>query len=346
MGCGEDDDTGVQEELKKLAINDHDSASPEIVSKNADTQDSPTGEVNDSDATIPNDLPRISKFVQSHPRELIIGDPSEKARDEDIEIVDPSTKAPKKKIVTRGGKVKQTAQKKLVSPTAEPTDEQMEEQNPEENTIGGNEEPERAIQGDETNEGNTAENQQTLEPSTRKFPRTRSETQNVEASATQISKEKRSGKTPETVAESRRKNFHETPVTPRTTRDQSDYVSPFTIHPRKSASKSFSSNSEVISLLENLKQHIMLIEDCLMMTMSPAQQSSFIEKRNLLVPLEPKNNENTYQKELRSEPIGPTTGTEATPTFSSQPKDKGKAPATEEAYEEDDEETEEEVDPE
>nr|XP_027109247.1 uncharacterized protein LOC113729117 [Coffea arabica] len=160
------------------------------------------------------------------------------------------------------------------------------------------------------NEGNIAENQQTLEPSTRKSPRTRTEAQNVGSSATQTSKRKRSGKDPvsqpETVAESRRKNFHETPVTPRTPRDQSDYISPFTIHPRKSASKSLSSNSEVVSLLEDLKQH----------------------------------------KEPRPEPTGPTTGTEATPASSSKPKDKGKAPATEEAYEEDDEETEEEVYPE
>nr|XP_027093661.1 uncharacterized protein LOC113714064 [Coffea arabica] len=236
-------------------------------------------------------------------------------RDEDIEIVEPSTEAPKKKIVTRGGKVKQTAQRKKVSPTAEPSDMQTEEHNSEGNTVGGNKEPDRATQDDETvtrssgkrkrtNEGNIAENQQTPEPSTRKSPRTRTEPQNVGSSATQTSKGKRSGKDPETVAESRRKNFHETSVTPRTPRDQSDYVSPFTIHPRKSASK------------------------------------------NLLVPPIPENNENANQKEPRPEPTGPTTGTEATPASSSQPKDKGKAPATEEAYEEDDEETEEEVAPE
>nr|XP_027127763.1 nucleolar and coiled-body phosphoprotein 1-like [Coffea arabica] len=353
-------------------------------------------------------------------------------RDEDIEIVEPSTQAPKKKIVTRGGKVKQTAQRKLVTPTAEPSDEQMEEQNSEGNIVGGNEEPEQATQGDETitrtsgkrkrtarrkstpqskkkqsadssvdqqDKGNIVENQQTPEPSTRKSPRTRSEAQNVGASATQTSKGKRSGKNPvsqpvteptslpkfiddepkdrfelfllkistdsrrklsygkfltpifahfeipfsekspkdsastvfskayferknlkffdghwcykETVAESIRKNFHEIPVTPRTSRGQSDYVSPFTIHPRKSISKSFSSNSEVISLLEDLKHHVSLIED-----------------------------------EPRPEPTGKTTGTEATPASNSQPKDKGKAPATEEAYEDDDEETEEEEDPE
>nr|XP_027062807.1 nucleoplasmin-like [Coffea arabica] len=76
--------------------------------------------------------------------------------------------------------------------------------------------------------------------------------------------------------------------------------------------------------------------------MTSDQQSSFIEKRNLLVPPIPENNVN----EPRSVPTGPTTGTETTPASSSQPKDKGKAPATEEAYEDDDEETEEEEDPE
>ncbi|XP_027168756.1 nucleolar and coiled-body phosphoprotein 1-like [Coffea eugenioides] len=324
-------------------------------------------------------------------------------RDEDIEVVEPPPVAPKKKIVTRGDKVKQTAQRKLVTPTAESSDEQMEGQNSEWNIAGGNEEPEQVTQGDETvtrssakrkrtakrksiphskkkqsadpsddqqNVGNTTGSQQIPEPSTRKSPRTRTEAQNVGASATQTSNRKRSGKNPvsqpfllkistdsrrklsygrfltpifahfeipfsgkspkdsassvfskayferknltffeghwcykETVAESRRKNFHETPVTPRTPRDQSDFVSPFTIHPRKSASRSFASNSEVISLLEDLKQHVLLIEE------------------------------------------GPTTGAETTLASSSQPKDKSKAPTTEESDEDSDEETEEEEDP-
>ncbi|XP_027155605.1 nucleolar and coiled-body phosphoprotein 1-like [Coffea eugenioides] len=261
-------------------------------------------------------------------------------RDEDIEIVEPPPVAPKKKSVTRGGKVKQTAQRKLDIPTAESSDEQLEEQSSEENIAGGNEEPEQAVRGDKAvtrssakrkrsakrkstpqskkkqsadpsddqqNEGNTTGSQKTPEPSTRKSPRTRTEAQNVEASATQTSNRKRSGKDPvsqpETVAESRRKNFHETPITPRTPHDQSDFVSPFTIHPRKSASRSFASNSEVISLLEVLKQHVLLIEE------------------------------------------GPTTGAETTLASSSQPKDKGKAPATEESDENSDEETEEEEDP-
>nr|XP_027118447.1 uncharacterized protein LOC113735648 [Coffea arabica] len=118
--------------------------------KDTDTQDSPAGEVNDRDTTTPNDLPRTWKFIHNHPRELIIGDPSEK----------------------------------------------MEGQNYEGNIVGGNEEPEQATQGDETDEGNIIENQQTPEPFTRKSPRTRTEAQNVEASATQTSNRKRSGKAP------------------------------------------------------------------------------------------------------------------------------------------------------
>nr|XP_027103027.1 polycystic kidney disease protein 1-like 3 [Coffea arabica] len=303
-------------------------------------------------------------------------------RDEDIEIVEPPPVAPKKKIVTRG-KVKQTAQRKLVTPTAKSSDKQMEGQNSEGNIVGGNEEPEQATQGDETvtrssgkrkrtgkrrstpqskkkqsadpsvdqqDEGNITENQQTPESFTRKNllvppipennanvhgkeprPESTGPTTGTETTPASSSQPKDKGKAPateeayedddeeteeeedpeQTVAESRRKNFHETPATPRTPRDQSDCVSPFTIHPRKSASKSFASNSEVISLLEDLKQHVLLIED-----------------------------------EPRPESTGPTTGTETTPASSSQPKDKGKAPAIEEAYEDDDEETEEEEDPE
>nr|XP_027062892.1 proteoglycan 4-like [Coffea arabica] len=275
-------------------------------------------------------------------------------RDEDIEILEPPPVAPKKKIATRGCKVKETAQRKLNIPTAESSDEQLEGQNSEENIVGGNEEAEQTVQGDKAvtrssakrkrsakrkstpqskkkqsadpsndqqNEGNTTGSQKTPEPSTRKSPRTRTEAQNIEASATQTSNRKRSGKDPvsqpETVAESRRKNFHEIPVTPRTPRDQSGFVSPFTIHPRKSASRSFASNSEVISLLEDLKQHVLLIEEV------------------------PESNVN----EPRTEPTGPTTSTETTPASSSQPKDKGKAPATEESDEDSDEETEEEEDP-
>nr|XP_027071944.1 VID27-like protein [Coffea arabica] len=110
-------------------------------------------------------------------------------RDEDIEIMEPPPVAPKKKSVTRGGKVKQTAQRKLDIPTAESYDEQLEEQSSEENIAGGNEEPEQAVRGDKAVTRSSAKRK-------RKSPRTRTEAQNVEASATQTSNRKRSGKNP------------------------------------------------------------------------------------------------------------------------------------------------------
>ena len=154
----------------------------------------------------------------------------------------------------------------------------------------------------------------------------------------------------ESVLEFRTKSRHETPVTPRTPRDQSKFVSPFTIHPRKSSAQPSSSNSEVISLLEDLKQHILLLKDGLMMTMSLEQQTIFIDKKNMLVPPISQEDENVHQEEPRTEPTEPTEQTPHTePTSeihvsSSQPLDKGKRPTTEDS--DDDEETEEkEVDP-
>nr|XP_027096003.1 protein IWS1 homolog [Coffea arabica] len=79
-------------------------------------------------------------------------------------------------------------------------------------------------------------------------------------------------------------------------------------------------------------------------------ESTFIEKRNLLVPPIPEFNESTHKKEPRPQPTEHTPGTKATPeahASSSQPKDKGKAPVTVETTEDDDDdETEDEVDPE
>ena len=69
------------------------------------------------------------------------------------------------------------------------------------------------------------------------------------------------------------------------------------------------------------------------------------------MPSTPVNNEHAYQKEPRTEPTEHTPGTEDTPeahASSSQPKNKGKAPISEEVTEVDAEDTEEEdhVDPE
>ncbi|XP_071920638.1 uncharacterized protein [Coffea arabica] len=113
-----------------------------------------------------------------------------KLRDEDIEIVDPPPVASKRKKVTRRGIVKETAQRKLVIPSPESSDEQMERQISEGNIAGGIEEPEQATQE------NITESQPTPEPPVRKSPRTRTETQNAGASGTQTSKGTRSGKNP------------------------------------------------------------------------------------------------------------------------------------------------------
>nr|XP_027088664.1 RNA polymerase II degradation factor 1-like [Coffea arabica] len=378
---------GVQEELKKLTISNQGTTSSENDSKEGENQNSPVREDNDRDTTIPNDLPRACKFVQNHPKELIIGDPSEKVRtrsssrqlidnfalvshfepknivdalkdenwilameeelnqfkrnkvwilvvrpqdhpiigtklrDEDIEIVEPSTKASKKKSTNQGGKAKQTAQRKRDAPTVEPSDEQMEEHHSEENPVSRNEEEieepthaevtvtkspgkrKRSTQKRSSAQSNAekiAEDQYTPEPSTRKSPRTTSEVQNTESSVKQTAKRKRSARAPETQPAK-----EPTPL-PKFIDDE--------------ARDRF-------------------------------ELSFFNEKRNLLVPLISEFNENAHQKEPRPQPTEHTPGTEATPeahASSSQPKDKGKAPITEKETEEDDEETEEEdhVDPE
>ena len=136
----------------------------------------------------------------------------------------------------------------------------------------------------------------------------------------------------------RTKSHHETPVTPKLPRDQSQYVSPFFIHPRKSSTQPTSSNHEVVSLLEELKQHILLLEDGLMVTMPSEQQATFLDKRNLFMPRVLQNDEHVHQKEPHTEstpvPQDKMPQTESTPEVhvsSSQPtpydpstSDKGK----------------------
>ena len=73
-------------------------------------------------------------------------------RDEEVEIVEPSTRASKKRTGTRGGKMKQPAKKKQNAPTVNPSPEQMEEHQTEEQN---------------------AEDRQTPQPSTRKSVRIR-----------------------------------------------------------------------------------------------------------------------------------------------------------------------------
>ena len=57
----------------------------------------------------------------------------------------------------------------------------------------------------------------------------------------------------ESILEFRTKSRHETPVTSRPPKYQSQFVLPFTIHPRRSSTQPSSSNHEVISLLKKLK---------------------------------------------------------------------------------------------
>nr|XP_027083557.1 nucleolar protein dao-5-like [Coffea arabica] len=269
-------------------------------------------------------------------------------RDEDIEILEPPPVAPKKKTITRSGKVKQTAQRKLDIQTAESSDEQLDGQNSEENIVGRNEEPEQADQGDKTvtrssakrkrsakrkstpqskkkqsadptddqqNEENTTGSKKTPEPSTRKSPRTRSEAQNVEASATQTPSKKRSGKDPVSQP------VEEPTPLPKFIDDEAR------------------DRFELVSQKGFITQRLIIPYEFRKLDLES------VVKLNLLVPPIPETNEAAHQKEPRTEPTRPTTGDETTPASSSQPKDKGKAPVTEEASEDSDEETEEEEDP-
>ena len=77
--CCEDNDVSVQERFKKLTIQDEENAPLEEKSKEDDFQENQALEENDKGVSIPKDLPKVWKFVQNHPKELIIGDSSEKS---------------------------------------------------------------------------------------------------------------------------------------------------------------------------------------------------------------------------------------------------------------------------
>ncbi|XP_027171904.1 uncharacterized protein LOC113771527 [Coffea eugenioides] len=101
-----------------------------------------------------------------------------------------------------------------------------------------------------------------------------------------------------------------------------------------------SSNLEVITLFENLKQHILLLEDGLMTTMTSEQQVTFVAKRILLLPPIPPENEIAQRKEPKTEPTAETTPQYRASTSQSQYK--GKAPATDGGIEEEDDDDEDE----
>ena len=66
--------------IKILTIHDQDNTSLEENSKEDNLQESQALEENDKNVDIPKDLSNVWKFVQNHPKELIIGDPSKKVR--------------------------------------------------------------------------------------------------------------------------------------------------------------------------------------------------------------------------------------------------------------------------
>nr|XP_027109232.1 glutamic acid-rich protein-like [Coffea arabica] len=142
-------DDSVQEGLKKLTINDQDTASPENDSKEDDSQDSSAQEDNDKDVSTPNDLPKVWKFVQNHPKELIIEEslsvpnaPSglEMKRMKTFRSSNLPPNQSRKRTGTRCGKTKQSAKKKQNVQTGEPSVEQIEEHHTEEHPVSDSEE--------------------------------------------------------------------------------------------------------------------------------------------------------------------------------------------------------------
>nr|XP_027109285.1 nucleolin-like [Coffea arabica] len=155
--CGKDDDADVQEGLKKLTINDLDTASPENDSKEDDSQDSPALEDNDKNRSITEEYP-------------VSG--SEKELEQSTNAHACVTKTPRNVTESHNKKGKRSSKRKGIAQTKErqtatPSVEQSEKQ-----------------QAAEKNAGE----QQTAEPSTKKSPRTSSGVQNT------VSTDQRSGK--------------------------------------------------------------------------------------------------------------------------------------------------------
>ncbi|XP_027166085.1 DNA ligase 1-like [Coffea eugenioides] len=357
--CGEDDDAGVQEEQKKLTINDQDITSPEDDSKEDDSQVSPALEDND----------RNRRSVSAgHTTRF-------KLRDEDIEIVEPSTtKSPKRGTEKHGEKGKgsvqkkhseewQTAEQTEEQPTALPpvSDSEKELEQPINADASVTKSPRKMMESHskkgkrsakskgtaQTKERQTAdpsteqnaENQQAPESSTRKSPRTRSGGQTDEPAAQRSAKKKRVAREQPEAQTAKEPTFYPSSLMMMSGRGSNGS--------RRKVSSLRGLSSLTNSRTSNNTSYF--LENGLMMTISPDQQVTFIDKRNLLVPPIPQDNENVHQKEPRTELTEQTLRTETTPearASSSQPQDKGKAPITKEETEEDDEETEEEeVDP-
>ena len=71
---------GVQERLKKLTIHNQDNTPLEENSKEDDLQENQALEEIDKDVGASRDFSKVWKFAQNHPKDLIIGDSSEKIR--------------------------------------------------------------------------------------------------------------------------------------------------------------------------------------------------------------------------------------------------------------------------
>nr|XP_027099034.1 DNA ligase 1-like [Coffea arabica] len=242
--------------------------------------------------------------------------------DEDVQIIEPSIKSPKKKTENRNEKTKQSARKKQNAqtrkPSVEPSDEQIEEHQFEGHPVSGNEEElEQPTNADVTTMKSLKKEKKTAKRKSIAQPKRR---QTTDPSGKHGKRKRPEHEQPETQTA-----IEATPL-PKFINNEA--------RERRSTSMYTSSNLEVISLLDDLKQYILLLEDGLMMTMTSEQQATFVAKKNLLVPLIPPENENTHRKESRTEST-----TETTPKYrasNSQPHDKEKTPATEEETEEDD----------
>nr|XP_027071826.1 ESF1 homolog [Coffea arabica]XP_027071827.1 ESF1 homolog [Coffea arabica] len=244
--------------------------------------------------------------------------------DEDVQVIQPSIKSPKKKTENRGGKTKQSARKKhnvqTREPSVEPSDEQMEEIQSEGHPVSGNEEElEQPTNVDVTDMKSpmkgkrTAKKKRIAQPKGRKSPRTRSGVQSTEPTTQRSGKRKH----PENEQPETQTAVESTPL-PKfiddEIRERFEWIS----------QKGFITQKTIIPY----EFH------GLMMTMTSDQQATFVAKRNLLVPPIPPENENAHRKEPRTEPT-----TKVTPEYrasSSQSQDKGKTPATEKETEEDD----------
>ncbi|XP_027183927.1 uncharacterized protein LOC113782223 [Coffea eugenioides] len=266
--------------------------------------------------------------------------------DEDVQVIEPSIKSPKKKTGNQGGKTKQSARKKQNVQTrelsAEPSDEQIEEQQSEGHPVSDNAvEPVQPTNadvtvtklprkgkrtakrkssaqpkekqtvdpsGDQQNAKKIVEEQQTEEPSTRRSPRTRKGRSHTDLIS--------------------RVNSVNIELNP-------DIVNSVLEIKIESGFKGKIANFFSYKEFPSAYHHVHVAK---LMTYFQSHFNTLAEE-SARTPIPPEN-ENAHRKKPRTEPT-----TEATPEYhasSSQPQDKGQAPATEEKTEEKDDDDEDE----